>query len=441
MSGVQTQSLVPPPADAAAIEFVQGLQRDGRLLLRFSARRPDHPLGTILPLAGADVVSAYGILTADPAGVVAGPVKFATLVACVDDLSRKAAPATVSSIRLSSAYLKIPLEDNEPPPPVAARATRLRAIMNWLIGIASLATMIVVLLLAHVDDGRRAIQQLQETRAELVQVQESFTQLPPAAWVLFTPGSTPVITSATPDTAGSPPLPLRVFIPFCRVEPDGKMEAGLQPAGGSADGARAAVLCNKRDQAALRLEMIFLRITAWNDRTHAIFLFSFSDWLCRRFHGRAACTVPPRSDTKMVEDWKRTEIRAGGAISILTGFVLPLLLGCVGGCAYVLRRLDQKLSDWTLQFHDGSHALLRVLLATMLGGLLGVIWAGNETVHLQGFTLSLAAAAFFVGFSLEVVFTVIEAMVEGVAGKLKTQAAAPQINSQVTTRAPAAAPP
>jgi hypothetical protein len=127
----------------------------------------------------------------------------------------------------------------------------------------------------------------------------------------------------------------------------------------------------------------------------------------------------------MPRHWERTEIRTAGAISVLTGFVLPLLLGCVGGCAYALRRLDQKLSDWTLEFHDGSHAMLRILLATMLGGLLGVLWTGNEQVQMGGFTLSLAAAAFFVGFSLEVVFTVIEAMVDGVAGKLRAQATAP----------------
>jgi hypothetical protein len=74
---------------------------------------------------------------------------------------------------------------------------------------------------------------------------------------------------------------------------------------------------------------------------------------------------------------------------------------------------------------DGWHAVLRVLLATMLGGLLGVVWSGDAPVQLGGFALTLAAAAFFVGFALEAVFTVIEAMVEGVAGRLRTPPSAP----------------
>lgn len=135
----------------------------------------------------------------------------------------------------------------------------------------------------------------------------------------------------------------------------------------------------------------------------------------------------PLPDTVRPEWWQRTEVRAAASISVLTGFVLPLLLGCVGGCAYALRRLDQKLSDWTLEVRDGSHSLLRVLLATMLGGLLGVVWSGDQPVQLGGFALTLAAAAFFVGFALEVVFTVIEAMVDGVAGKLRAPAPPPPL--------------
>jgi hypothetical protein len=147
----------------------------------------------------------------------------------------------------------------------------------------------------------------------------------------------------------------------------------------------------------------------------------------------------PLPDTVRPEWWQRTEVRAAASISVLTGFVLPLLLGCVGGCAYALRRLDQKLSDWTLEVRDGSHSLLRVLLATMLGGLLGVVWSGDQPVQLGGFALTLAAAAFFVGFALEVVFTVIEAMVDGVAGKLR--APAPPPPPLVVPQQPVVAPP
>jgi hypothetical protein len=44
-----------------------------------------------------------------------------------------------------------------------------------------------------------------------------------------------------------------------------------------------------------------------------------------------------------------------------------------------------------------------------------MVWSGDEQVRVGGLALSLAAAAFFVGFALEVVFSVIEAMINGVA--------------------------
>ena len=57
-----------------------------------------------------------------------------------------------------------------------------------------------------------------------------------------------------------------------------------------------------------------------------------------------------------------------------------------------------------------------LLLAAMVGGLVGVVFTADGPVQFQGFNLSLAALAFFIGFAIEIVFTVIEAMVEGVAG-------------------------
>lgn len=412
------EKLLPTPDEVAA-EYARGLQRDGRLLLRFTARRPDRPIGPAVPTApnaAGEHLAAWSILTTDPAEVVRDQAKLATLVACVDDLSRRAAPASVATIRLSSAYLRIPLEDNEPPPAVATRAATLRRIMDWITIIAVAATALAVLLLAHVDDGRRAVQQLQEVRRELATTYGELAKLPANAWV----------TVPAPATAGAS-APAGLFPAFCPGDDDEhRPQPGRHPSAAESSGAQAAALCSQWFQAALREELTFQRLAAWNHRTHWLVLGGIVDAVCGWIYGAAECMALPAAsdDEKMPRHWQRTEIRTAGAISVLTGFVLPLLLGCVGGCAYALRRLDQKLSDWTLEFHDGSHAMLRILLATMLGGLLGVLWTGNEPVQMGGFTLSLGAAAFFVGFSLEVVFTVIEAMVDGVAGKLRAQAAA-----------------
>lgn len=422
-----------------AIAYVRDLQRDGRPPLRYVARRMDRPLGSAAllgPSEPAGAVPTPHVLIDDPALIAADHRRLELLATCVDQLSQRAGPATVATIRLTSAFLRVAGEGGEPPPEVVTRARKLRRMMSIIIAIAVIATIASVLLLAHVDDGRRAMQQLQEVRRELSTTFAELGKLPEAAWVAHGPaaaaaagssgpvamvaaGSGGPAAAATPGS-GTPAAgaPARPFMTYCEKDADG----WRQPAHGEA-GARAQALCSQLYEAALREALVFLRIAAWNCRSHA--MLSLGGLLDRVEGGTptrcgALPETPPRKPmSEDGGDWLRTEIRTAGTISVLTGFVLPLLLGCVGGCAYALRRLDQKLSGWLLEVKDGSHSLLRVLLATMLGGLLGVVWSGDQPVQLGGFALSLAAAAFFVGFALEVVFSVIEAMVDGVAGKLR----------------------
>jgi hypothetical protein len=225
------------------------------------------------------------------------------------------------------------------------------------------------------------------------------------------------------------------FLPFCPVVAPGDAPPPQWRAPATtAEGARAQALCSRLWEASMREQLTFLRLQAWNCRNNQLFNWGF---LRGDGCGTVPGTPPELKGLVSARDWDRTEMRTNAAISNLTGFVLPLVLGCIGGCAYVLRRLDQKLSEATLEVRDGWHAGLRVLLATMMGGLLGAVWSGDQQVHLGGYALSLAAAAFFVGFALEAVFTIIEAMVEGVAGKLR----APPPGTTVVVQAPRAAPP
>ena len=425
--GFWSRRPVGPDVEDAG-EYVRGLQRDGRLLLRVVVRRPDRPLGVVRPIpntSGDTMVASYGILTdSDRQGIADDPMKLAALAECVDDLSRRVAPASAASIRLSCAYLRIPLEDGEPyPQTVRKRAFWMRISMKLMMVTAVVVTLVSVLLLAHVDNGQRTVRQLEAARGEIAAIYADLAKLAPTAWE---PGAN--LNS----------------VPYCEV---GSIFQGSPPGEGpkaraasaSPEGAQAIALCSSLGEAVLRSELIFFRLSAWNCRTYRAYSFwGLRTWLMRRWDQWLWNTPPPESpertlcgqlpppppahNSEALGHWQRTEIRTSGAISVLTGFVLPLLLACIGGCAYALRRLDQKLSQWALEFNDGSHSWLRVLLATMLGGLLGVIWTSDAPVNLGGFTLSLAAAAFFLGYSLEVVFSMIEAMVDGVAGKLRAPA-------------------
>lgn len=454
MSAADGRAADPATDSDTALGYIRELQRNGRLLLSFVTLRPDRSPGVVAPNAaieaGKEDVAAYALLNADAETIAGNPTQFATLVACVDDLSRRAAPATISTIRTTGVYRGVHLEPGPVPEELQLRAITVKKHLKRLLWFAGIVTTLVVLLLVHVDDGRRAVQQLSSARAELADVQERLTQQAGSVWIRlvepFPPppeeppvGSRPDSTRPqvrTPVTAVAPTEPTAMFSPFCPSRLDGTLLPGPHPKANTAEGARAAMLCSQRDQAALRFDLVLQRVAAWNQRTRAAFLIPAGEWLCRRFYGRAACTTPSPRDSPLAAHWNRTEIRATGAISLLTGFVLPLLLGCLGGCASSLRRLDQKLADWTLDTQDGRRAMLRIVLAAMMGGLVGVVFTGDGPIQVQGFALSLAAAAFFIGFSIEIVFTVIEAMVEAVAGRLRTQAAAPAGAADSATRPP-----
>jgi hypothetical protein len=96
-----------------------------------------------------------------------------------------------------------------------------------------------------------------------------------------------------------------------------------------------------------------------------------------------------------------------------------MLLGLLGAFTYVYRDIDRRVRTATLLPGDGAHGTLRILLGTMLGGLLGVIWTNGQPIQLEGVTLSLAALAFFVGFSVEVVFQVMAAIVSRTADAVR----------------------
>jgi hypothetical protein len=110
----------------------------------------------------------------------------------------------------------------------------------------------------------------------------------------------------------------------------------------------------------------------------------------------------------------RSAIMAG-----FTGFVLPMLLGLLGVFTYVYRDIDRRVRTATLLPGDGAHGTLRILLGTILGGLLGVIWTNGQSIEVEGVALSLAALAFFVGYSVEVMFQVMDNLVGKAAGALR----------------------
>ena len=118
------------------------------------------------------------------------------------------------------------------------------------------------------------------------------------------------------------------------------------------------------------------------------------------------------------EELEFTELRTLNLLAALLGFILPMLLGLLGACVYVFREIDRRIQTSTLEARESIHGTLRMLLGATLGGLLGVIWTGDQPVRLEGVSLSVGALAFFVGFSVDIVFRLVDTLVRGVADRL-----------------------
>jgi hypothetical protein len=407
----------------AAIQIAH-LQKDGLLLLAHLAENSNRSLvaGTGRPEDQVDP----GMLTAPPAEIAADDAKFRRLLRTIDALAIAAAPATTTSIRLTCAYLSGP--SSQVSQADVARAANLR---RWLNGIrlALLAAVLLsVALLMHVDDGRRVIGQMAAVRTDLDRTYGDLAKLDRALdfdlEIFFAPGATQPV-----------PKPEKGTLEFCwpldpatlRV-PNPAAAGGASPAAAPRTGEWRLVpvkvpsqnLCSQLFQHQLREAMVFARLEAWNCRMTTLAALVNPVALARTAfvdicEDRPIGLSPPASP----EHWKRTELRANDGIARLTGYVLPLLLGGIGGCVFVLRQFDARLRSFTLSANDGVSSAARVILASTFGGLLGLVFGTDGPVLLGGFSLQLAAWAFFLGYSLETVLKTLDALIDGVVGRLK----------------------
>ena len=64
-----------------------------------------------------------------------------------------------------------------------------------------------------------------------------------------------------------------------------------------------------------------------------------------------------------------------------------------------------------------------MLLGAILGGLLGTMWTNRQAIQLEGVSLTLGTLAFVVGFSVEVVFRLVDTLVRAAVSRVSKPAA------------------
>ncbi len=439
----QTRSSTAGPTQAT-IDYLARLQGDGRLMLRYLMERPLQSSipGTEDPAHGI----TPSILFEPPARLAGDTGQTTQLIRYVDFLSRTADPVSLATVRETYRFLGQDQYLNGSTP----GWRRLLYFLSWprdkkgvvlaaLLGLILLA--LSVYFLVQVDDGRRTMQQLAANRADVTAVYNDLGKVEGAPnWVIhratkpFPPAQAPLAPAAGAVPVTPMPAP---FIPFCppplpanRAGPDAAAAKALQPAQErivetmswrTPATPQAEMLCARLAEYRLREALIFIRLTAWNERLSRVAaLLSYPPFSL----DYPQCPPEPASSLAWphhvtCDDWQRTELRTAAAIAVLTGYVLPMMLGGLGGCVASIRRLQLKVAQRTLNDSDSFNCLLQVVLGMTLGGLLGAMFSTDAPVILGDYQLTLVALGFFVGFSLEVVFGLLDTLVKSVTDLLR----------------------
>jgi hypothetical protein len=375
------QAPTPPasPDESQPTKHIRQLQDDLQVLVEHLANTPRK--GAADPAVTATLASSMSLAVRSPESIIADPVLLEQLYGSIAQLTRLAAPANVNSIRLTRAFIQggPSLHD---PLSLARDAKRMR---RWFVISASLGLLVflvTVLLLIHVDRGRRIIQQLQAvqlaTGAALRELNVARTAAAGAG-------------AATLDCSGLDPA----------------AKASIAQTGRS--GADGPALCAQLQDALLRTRLVYREVELWNSTSSRLAYLSPISWVTP--------STPLPADVSL-QDWASTELRTSVLITAMTGSVLPMLLGLLGACVYVYREIDDSIRTATLAPREGLHGTVRMLLGAILGGLLGALWTTRGVIQLEGVPLSLGATAFFVGFSVEVVFSLLDMVVRTVAERI-----------------------
>ena len=106
------------------------------------------------------------------------------------------------------------------------------------------------------------------------------------------------------------------------------------------------------------------------------------------------------------------QIQAGAiSLEVMSLYLLPILYGLVGACAYILRTLSEQIKDRTFKFTSKVRLQLRMVLGALAG--LSIAWfAQGEGATSFLDSITPLALAFLAGYSVELLFSAMDAFIE-----------------------------
>jgi|HubBroStandDraft_1064217.scaffolds.fasta_scaffold55782_2 hypothetical protein len=113
----------------------------------------------------------------------------------------------------------------------------------------------------------------------------------------------------------------------------------------------------------------------------------------------------------------KTEQWATAAVTVLGNYIMPILYAFLGSLAFVLRRYYDRLAASMLSPRDRRANYIRLLLGTLIGGCIGLVYSGSGVAQTTGtlglaVTLSTSSLAFLAGYGVEGVFKALDGIIK-----------------------------
>jgi hypothetical protein len=160
-------------------------------------------------------------------------------------------------------------------------------------------------------------------------------------------------------------------------------------------------ICDKINDIAVRTEIVHYDLARW-------------EYPLRRVN-------PGKNLGDASGEQKKTEEWATAAETVLGNYIMPILYASLGSLAFVLRRYYDRLAASLLSPRDRRSNYIRLLLGTLIGGCIGLVYSGSDVAQTTGtlglaVTLSTSSLAFLAGYGVEGVFKALDAVITQVFG-------------------------
>ena len=382
--------------------------RDVRVLLDHLGRLPSRRLQAAFSADPGQDAAAFqrlaGLLRCDPARLAEEPADVAFLLQARDILSSLAAPATAASIAFSAMVRgeeeTVGIDRGDGAwGGFAAASQRAQRTRLHLAATAFAVLILAVLVSTYVVFGKTTLRRVQEMAQQRIALDLAIQQYEAAE-----------IAANRRQPQGTGPV-----LRLCdRVGKWYRPPFALDGAPDSFEAAGQYHLCDRLGDLNRKTTIAYADLSAWLTPVRLVLL----PWTL----GAGALRLIEPDDTRLL---LISEQSGASLLEAIGNLLLPLLFGTLGALVYAMRHVEQQVATNRLLPGATRQAWLRVMLGLLMGACIGLFLRPEDT-PVQGLaglpaqvTLTFSGIAFLVGFSVEIVFRVLETMVNAVSRQLR----------------------